>query len=52
VPIQFHFFGSRLPRINRAWVEDLLVAASSPGGLWVVPEPKGPASDEVLENEA
>ena len=33
VPIQFHFFGSRNPRINRAWVEDLMQAASGPNGL-------------------
>ena len=30
VPIQFHFFGSRNPRINRAWIEDLMQAASGP----------------------
>jgi hypothetical protein len=39
VPIQFHFFGSRQPRINREWVEELMVAASGPHGLTVVPEP-------------
>ena len=30
VPLQFHFFGSRQPRINRAWVEELMQAASGP----------------------
>src|SRR3546814_6966447 len=30
VPIQFHFFGSRTPRINRAWVEELMLVASGP----------------------
>ncbi len=39
VPLQFHFFGSRNPRINRAWVEDLMQAASGPNGLTIVPEP-------------
>jgi len=39
VPLQFHFFGSRQPRINRAWIEDLMVAASGPNGLTIVPEP-------------
>lgn len=39
VPLQFHFFGSRAPRINRAWVEELMLAASGPNGLTIVPEP-------------
>jgi len=39
VPLQFHFFGSRQPRINRLWIEDLMQAASSPNGLSIVPEP-------------
>jgi hypothetical protein len=39
VPLQFHFFGSRQPHINRAWVEALMHAASSPSGLTIVPEP-------------
>jgi hypothetical protein len=39
VPIQFHFFGSRNPRINRAWVEELMLVASGPNGLAIVPEP-------------
>ena len=39
VPLQFHFFGSRQPRINRLWVEELMQAASGPNGLTIVPEP-------------
>lgn len=39
VQLQFHFHGSRPPRINRAWVEALLQAAGSPSGLTIVPEP-------------
>ena len=39
VPIQFHFHGSRGPRINRAWVEELMAAASGPQGLRLMPEP-------------
>ena len=44
VPLQFHFFGSRQPRINRLWIEDLMLAASGPSGLSIVPEP---ADDEA-----
>ena len=40
VPLQFHFFGSRQPQINRAWVEELMQAASGPNGLTIVPEPR------------
>ena len=39
VPMQFHFFGSRQPRINRVWIEELMQTASGPNGLWIVPEP-------------
>ncbi|WP_442574645.1 DUF7882 family protein [Microbacterium sp. F51-2R] len=39
VPLQFHFFGSRNPRINRHWIEELMQSASGPSGLQIVPEP-------------
>ena len=38
VPIQFHFYGSRPPHINRAWVEELMHIASGPNGLSLAPE--------------
>jgi hypothetical protein len=44
--MQFHFYGSRQPKINRAWVEDLMLAASGPHGLSIVPEP----ADEPVEH--
>jgi hypothetical protein len=39
VPLQFHFFGSRHPRINRRWVEEMMQVASGPMGLTLTPEP-------------
>lgn len=39
VPLQFAFHGSREPRLNRAWIEALMVSASSSNGLFIVPEP-------------
>jgi hypothetical protein len=39
VPLQFAFHGSREPRLNRAWIDALMTSASSPNGLFVVPEP-------------
>jgi len=43
VPMQFHFYGGRNPRINRHWVEAMMLAASGPHGLHILPEP--PADD-------
>lgn len=39
VPLQFHFHGSREPRINPAWIEHLMRAANSANGLSLLPEP-------------
>ena len=46
VPLQFHFFGGRSPRINRLWVEDLMQTASGPNGLSIGPEP---SEEEAIE---
>jgi hypothetical protein len=43
IPLQFDFMGSREPRLNRVWVEELVRLANSPAGLRVIPEP---ADDE------
>ncbi len=40
VPLQFAFHGSREPRLNRLWIDALMVSASSPNGLFVVSEPQ------------
>lgn len=40
IPMQFAFHGKREPKLNRLWVERLMSAASSPNGLFVVPEPQ------------
>jgi hypothetical protein len=47
VPLQFHFYGSRNPRINRAWVEELMQAASGPSGLSILPEPHEESEPEL-----
>lgn len=39
VPLSYKFFGGRQPAINRAWVDALMVSASSQSGLQVVAEP-------------
>jgi len=40
VPLMFKYFGSRMPSINRAWIEELTVSANTPGGLQIVREPE------------
>jgi hypothetical protein len=37
--VVYKFYGSRKPRINRAWVDALFYTANSPNGLYAVPEP-------------
>lgn len=49
-PIVYKFFGSRLPQINRAWVEALTAAANSPAGLHVVPEPPEPSNEAPISH--
>ncbi|HKP06406.1 MAG TPA: ATP-dependent DNA ligase [Microbacterium sp.] len=39
----FKYYGSRQPHLNHAWLEALVAAANSPGGLYLVPEPASPA---------
>ncbi|MDQ1082962.1 MULTISPECIES: ATP-dependent DNA ligase [Microbacterium] len=39
IPLVFHFYGSRLPHLNRRWVDDLMNEASAPQGLTVIAEP-------------
>ena len=38
-PVAFVYHGNRRPRLNRAWLEQLALAANSVGGLVVLPEP-------------
>ena len=39
IPLQFVFSGNRAPKLNRLWVEQLLLSANSTAGLQYVPEP-------------
>lgn len=49
VSLVYKFAGSRRPTLNRAWVDALAIAANSPGGLYLVPEP---ALDDPMDNDA
>jgi len=42
IPLTFKYYGGKMPVINRAWVEALMVSANSTGGLHVVEEPPLP----------
>lgn len=39
IPLYFRYFGSRVPAINRDWLEVLTVSANSAGGLHFSEEP-------------
>ena len=39
VSLRFTFSGSRVPAINRSWLEDLYATATSGSGLVLTPEP-------------
>ncbi|GAA1838985.1 ATP-dependent DNA ligase [Agromyces salentinus] len=40
IPLQFVFSGNRSPKLNRLWIEQLLLTANSTSGLQYVPEPE------------
>ncbi|MBO0982703.1 ATP-dependent DNA ligase [Rathayibacter sp. SD072] len=40
IPVQFSFYGSRIPALNPAWVQELMNEANSGRGLSVIPEPQ------------
>ena len=52
VPLQFRFYANRLPYINRTWIEQLMVAASGPNGLTVLPEPDELTDVELSDDSA
>ncbi|RFA10557.1 hypothetical protein B7R54_16090 [Subtercola boreus] len=37
--LYYRFYGSRIPSINRVWIERLMASANSGGGLYFTPEP-------------
>ncbi|KZC95739.1 MULTISPECIES: DUF7882 family protein [Clavibacter] len=39
LPLVFKYHGSRVPPINRKWVDALMTTANSPGGLLIMREP-------------
>jgi hypothetical protein len=43
----YKYYGSRRPRVNRAWIEALAYTANSPAGLYIIPEPP-----ETIEEES
>lgn len=40
IPLCYKYFGGRAPKLNRDWIEALMVTANSATGLQLVPEPK------------
>lgn len=52
VPLAFKFVGSRMPTINREWIDLMILAANSPGGLHLMPEPMLTGAPPVSQNGA
>src|SRR5689334_17442618 len=51
IPLTFEYFGSRQPRLNPAWVQQLTKSANSPGGLVLGPEPPLPENHSTPPGE-
>lgn len=47
--LDFKYYGSRAPSINRTWLEKLAHAANSTGGLFVMSEPADDSRTGSLE---
>lgn len=47
--LDFKYYGSRAPAINRTWLEKLAHAANSTGGLFVMSEPADESRTGSLE---
>ena len=47
-PLQFVFSGNRPPKLNRLWIEQMLLSANSTAGLQFVPEP---AENDPIDSE-
>ncbi|GAA1000751.1 MULTISPECIES: DUF7882 family protein [Subtercola] len=39
IPLYFKYFGSKVPVVNRAWIQVLADSANSGAGLHYIPEP-------------
>jgi hypothetical protein len=42
LPLRYKYHGSKMPRINPAWINDLTFSANSNSGLQLVDEPPAP----------
>lgn len=53
IPLQFRFYGSRAPELNRAWIEVLSDSAHTPRGLLLIPESEidGHLSDSAAHRD-
>jgi hypothetical protein len=47
ISVQFKFYGTRQPSMNKVWLEDLMSSANSSGGLHVLPERERTEANEV-----
>jgi hypothetical protein len=50
IAIQFKFFGSRQPALNKQWLEDLMISANSSGGLHLAVESSATGEKNDIPN--
>jgi hypothetical protein len=46
--IYYRYFGGRVPSVNRAWINELMLSANSAGGLFFTAEPAARAIIETI----
>ena len=46
----YKYYGSRIPSLNRAWIDALAQTANSPSGLYLVPEPPEPSEHSTSDH--
>jgi hypothetical protein len=51
IPLRYKYYGSVMPRLNPAWIDELILSANSPGGLWIMPEPP-PRTSNVAKSQS
>lgn len=49
ISLAFKFSSTHAPAINREWVDELMLLANSPAGLYLTAEPSVPSSSDSID---
>ncbi|MEJ3405986.1 ATP-dependent DNA ligase [Rathayibacter sp. YIM 133350] len=50
IPLFFRFSGSKQPLLNKNWLEEMVMSASSTNGLMLMDEPQGESDVRAADN--